>query len=50
MDLLERYKIDFIVLARYMQIITPKLIEKYRTQKNKSKQLGYLDAYDMNKI
>jgi len=30
MDLLERYKIDFIVLARYMQIITPKLIEKYR--------------------
>ena len=26
------------------------LIEKYRTQKNKSKQLGYLDAYDMNKI
>lgn len=30
MDLLERYKIDFIVLARYMQIITPNLIEKYR--------------------
>jgi hypothetical protein len=26
------------------------LIEKYRTQKNKSNQLSYLDAYDMNKI
>jgi formyltetrahydrofolate deformylase len=30
LDLLQQYKIDFIVLARYMQIITPKLITKYR--------------------
>ncbi|MCM4168698.1 Formyltetrahydrofolate deformylase [Arenibacter antarcticus] len=27
--LLEEYKIDFIVLARYMQIITPKIIELF---------------------
>jgi len=26
------------------------LIEKYKTQKNKSSQLGYLDAYNMNKF
>ena len=26
------------------------LIEKYKTQKSKSSQLGYLDAYNMNKI
>jgi formyltetrahydrofolate deformylase len=30
LELLQQYKIDFIVLARYMQIITPKLIAKYR--------------------
>ncbi len=30
LDLLEQYQIDFIVLARYMQIITPNLIAKYR--------------------
>lgn len=30
LELLEKYKIDFIVLARYMQIITPNLISKYR--------------------
>ena len=30
LDLLEQYEIDFIVLARYMQIITPNLIAKYR--------------------
>lgn len=29
MALLEEYNIDFIVLARYMQIITPKIIERY---------------------
>jgi formyltetrahydrofolate deformylase len=29
MELLEKYEIDFIVLARYMQIITPKLISVY---------------------
>jgi formyltetrahydrofolate deformylase len=29
MELLEKYAIDFIVLARYMQIITPKLISIY---------------------
>ncbi len=29
LELLQQYKIDFIVLARYMQIITPNLIEKY---------------------
>lgn len=27
--LLEKYKIDFIVLARYMQVITDKMIERY---------------------
>ncbi|RDI53773.1 formyltetrahydrofolate deformylase [Flavobacterium glaciei] len=32
MDLLKEYKIDFIVLARYMQIITPNLIAKYKNQ------------------
>ncbi len=30
LDLLQQYNIDFIVLARYMQIITPNLIAKYR--------------------
>lgn len=30
LELLDKYKIDFIVLARYMQIITPNLIAKYR--------------------
>lgn len=30
LDLLNQYQIDFIVLARYMQIITPNLIAKYR--------------------
>ncbi|PKQ46127.1 formyltetrahydrofolate deformylase [Confluentibacter flavum] len=29
LELLEEYQIDFIVLARYMQIISEKLIEKY---------------------
>jgi len=29
LDLLKEFKIDFIVLARYMQIITPNLIAKY---------------------
>jgi formyltetrahydrofolate deformylase len=32
MDLLKEYAIDFIVLARYMQIITPNLIAQYRNQ------------------
>lgn len=32
LDLLEQYDIDFIVLARYMQIITPNLIAKYRNK------------------
>ncbi|SEG49932.1 formyltetrahydrofolate deformylase [Flavobacterium urumqiense] len=32
MDLLKKYDIDFIVLARYMQIITPNLITLYRNQ------------------
>ncbi len=30
LDLLQHYGIDFIVLARYMQIITPNLIAKYK--------------------
>lgn len=30
--ILEKYKIDFIVLARYMQIITPKLIKMYKNK------------------
>jgi len=30
LDLLEEYEIDFIVLARYMQIITPNLVAKYK--------------------
>lgn len=30
--LLKEYKINFIVLARYMQIITPKLIELYKNK------------------
>ena len=30
LDLLEQYEIDFIVLARYMQIITPNLVAKYK--------------------
>lgn len=29
LELLEKHQIDFIVLARYMQIISPKLIAKY---------------------
>lgn len=29
LELLERYQINFIVLARYMQIITPTIINKY---------------------
>lgn len=29
LELLEKYKIDFVVLARYMQIISDKLITKY---------------------
>lgn len=32
LDLLAQYDIDFIVLARYMQIITPNLIAKYRNK------------------
>ncbi|WP_026809450.1 formyltetrahydrofolate deformylase [Arenibacter latericius] len=28
-SLLEEYKVDFIVLARYMQIITPKIIDRF---------------------
>ena len=32
MDLLKEYNIDFIVLARYMQIITPNLIAQYKNQ------------------
>ncbi|SHM83671.1 formyltetrahydrofolate deformylase [Flavobacterium saccharophilum] len=31
-ELLNRYKINFIVLARYMQIITPKLISLYENK------------------
>lgn len=29
LELLEKYKIDFIVLARYMQIVTHKIIDRY---------------------
>ncbi len=29
LEILKKYKIDFIVLARYMQIISPKLISEY---------------------
>lgn len=32
MDLLKQYQIDFIVLARYMQIITPNLIAMYENK------------------
>jgi formyltetrahydrofolate deformylase len=32
LNLLQQYQIDFIVLARYMQIITPNLIAKYRNK------------------
>ncbi|AJR04659.1 formyltetrahydrofolate deformylase [Siansivirga zeaxanthinifaciens] len=32
LELLEKFEIDFIVLARYMQIISPKLIEKYQNK------------------
>lgn len=32
LELLEEYEIDFIVLARYMQIITPRLIELYENK------------------
>jgi formyltetrahydrofolate deformylase len=31
-ELLEKFKIDFIVLARYMQIITPKMIALYKNK------------------
>lgn len=31
-ELLQKYDIDFIVLARYMQIITPKLIDLYHNK------------------
>ncbi|GIZ09826.1 formyltetrahydrofolate deformylase [Flavobacterium sp. UMI-01] len=31
-ELLKQYQIDFIVLARYMQIITPRLIEMYENK------------------
>ncbi|PWJ42723.1 formyltetrahydrofolate deformylase [Sediminitomix flava] len=29
LELMEKYNVDFIVLARYMQIITPKFLEKF---------------------
>ena len=29
LELLKKYKVDFIVLARYMQIISSKLIDEY---------------------
>lgn len=32
LNLLEKYKIDFVVLARYMQIITPRLIAAYKNK------------------
>lgn len=32
LNLLEKYKIDFVVLARYMQIITPNLIAAYKNK------------------
>lgn len=32
LDLLQQYEINFIVLARYMQIITPNLIAKYKNK------------------
>ena len=32
LSLLEEYKVDFIVLARYMQIISSQLIEKYENR------------------
>jgi formyltetrahydrofolate deformylase len=32
LEILEAYAIDFIVLARYMQIITPKVIEQYNNR------------------
>ena len=32
LEVLEKYQIDFIVLARYMQIITPNLIEAYKNK------------------
>ena len=32
LELLQQYNIDFIVLARYMQIITPNLISKYKNK------------------
>lgn len=32
LDLLKQYNVDFIVLARYMQIITPNLIAHYKNQ------------------
>ena len=31
-ELLQKHEIDFIVLARYMQIITPNLIGLYKNQ------------------
>ena len=32
LELLHKYEIEFVVLARYMQIITPKLIEVYKNK------------------
>ena len=31
LELLQEHQVDFIVLARYMQIISPKLIEESKT-------------------
>ncbi len=35
MQLLEKYKINFVVLARYMQILTDKITTKYRPVQSK---------------
>ncbi len=32
LEILDKYEIDFIVLARYMQIITPNLIARYKNR------------------
>lgn len=32
MDLMEKYDIDLLILARYMQILTPNFVEKYPNQ------------------
>lgn len=32
LELLEKYEIDFIILARYMQILTPNFVERYPNQ------------------